>query len=82
MTSIRSPQQRGRALRAARKQIGLTQPQLVLGAGVGVHFCRHLEAGKPTLRRENVLRVIDAMGGERHLSGTPSSLVNDQHHGV
>ena len=36
MTSIRSPQQLGRALRAARKQLGLTQPQLALAAGVGV----------------------------------------------
>ena len=78
MTSIRSPQQLGDALRAARKQIGLTQPQLALAAGVGVRFIVELEAGKPTLRLENVLRVIDALGGEVQLSGLPSSAANDQ----
>ena len=69
MTSIRSPQQLGRAVRAARKQLGLTQPQLALAAGVGVRFIVDLEAGKPTLRLENVLRVIDALGGSLKLTG-------------
>ena len=63
MKSIRSPQQLGEALRASRKQLGLTQPQLALAAGVGVRFIVDLEAGKPTLRLENILRVIDALGG-------------------
>jgi len=81
MTSIRSPQQLGRALCAARKQLGLTQPQLALAAGVGVRFIVDLESGKPTLRLENVLRVIDALGGEVRLSGLPSSVVNDQREG-
>jgi y4mF family transcriptional regulator len=78
MTSIRSPQHLGDALRTARKQLGLTQPQLALAAGVGVRFIVDLEAGKPTLRLENVLRVIDALGGEVQLSGLPSSVVNEQ----
>jgi HTH-type transcriptional regulator/antitoxin HipB len=69
MLSIRSPQQLGHVLRAARKQLGLTQPQLALAAGVGVRFIVDLEAGKPTLRLENVLRVIDALGGEIQLAG-------------
>lgn len=77
MTSIRSPEQLGRALRAARKQLGLIQPQLALAAGVGVRFIVDLEAGKPTLRLENVLRVIDALGGEVHLSGLPTVDAND-----
>ena len=78
MPSIQSPQQLGLALRAARKQLALTQPQLALAAGVGVRFIVDLEAGKPTLRLENVLRVIDALGGELHLSGLSSSAFNDQ----
>jgi y4mF family transcriptional regulator len=73
MKSIRSPQQLGEALRTARKQLGLTQPQLALAAGVGVRFIVDLEAGKPTLRLENILRVIDALGGEIQLSGLPSA---------
>jgi len=64
MISIRSPQQIDDALRAARKQLGLRQPQLVLAAGVGVRLIVDLEAGKSTLRLENVLWVIDALGGD------------------
>jgi len=71
MSSIRTTKQLGDALRAARKQLGLTQPQLALAAGVGVRFIVDLEAGKPTLRLENVLRVIDALGGEIQLMGLP-----------
>lgn len=81
MTSIRSPQQLGDALRVARKQLGLTQPRLALAAGVGVRFIVDLEAGKPTLRLENVLRVIDALGGEIKLSGLPSAAAEDQRAG-
>ncbi len=80
MTSVRTPQQLGDALRAARKQLELTQPQLALAAGVGVRFIVDLEAGKPTLRLENVLRVIDALGGELQLTGLPSPAVNESMH--
>lgn len=72
MNSIRSTKQLGEALRAARKHLGLTQPELALVAGVGVRFIVDLEAGKPTVRLENVLRVIDALGGDLQLSGLPS----------
>uniref|UniRef100_UPI002B26CC13 helix-turn-helix transcriptional regulator n=1 Tax=Immundisolibacter sp. TaxID=1934948 RepID=UPI002B26CC13 len=71
----------GRALRVARKQLGLTQPQLALAAGVGVRFIVDLEAGKPTLRLENVLRVIDALGGEIQLSGLPCVAADDRSEG-
>ena len=81
MISIRSPQQLGRALRAARKQLGLTQPQLALAAGVGVRFIVDLEAGKPTVRLENVLRVVDALGGEIHLSGLPAVVTDNRSEG-
>lgn len=82
MTTIRSSQQLGHALRTARKQIGLTQPQLALAAGVGVRFIVDLEAGKPTLRLENVMRVIDALGGEIQLCGLPPVSANSQHAGT
>ncbi|GHT94748.1 hypothetical protein AGMMS49545_16560 [Betaproteobacteria bacterium] len=81
MTSIQSSQQLGAALRAARKQLGLTQPQLALAAGVGVRFIVDLEAGKPTLRLENVLRVIAALGGEVSLRGLPSVAIEARHKG-
>lgn len=73
MSSIQTTENLGDALRAARKQLGLTQPQLALAAGVGVRFIVDLEAGKPTLRLENVLRVIDALGGTLQITGLTSS---------
>ncbi len=76
MKSIRTPNQLGDTLRAARKQLGLTQPQLALAAGVGVRFIVELEAGKPTVRLENVLRVIDALGGALQITGLPSSTLD------
>ena len=74
MTTIKSPQELGDALRSARKRLGLTQPQLALAAGVGVRFIVHLESGKPTVRLDSVLRVIDALGGVIDLDGLPSSV--------
>lgn len=73
MASIRTPQHLGHAVRTARKHIGLTQPQLAMAAGVGVRFLVELEAGKPTLRLEQILRVVDALGGEVELNGLPSA---------
>jgi HTH-type transcriptional regulator/antitoxin HipB len=73
MTTIQSPQQLGVALRAARKQLGLTQPRLALAAGVGVRFIVDLEAGKPTVRLDTIMRVIEALGGVINLDGLPSS---------
>lgn len=69
MIAIRTPQQLGSALRGARKALDLTQQQLALAAGVGVRFIVELEAGKPTLRLENIMRVVDALGGELQLQG-------------
>lgn len=81
MLSIRTPKQLGSALKAARKQIGMTQPQLALVAGVGVRFIVELEAGKPTLRLEHILRTIDALGGELQLSGLPTIALKGQQQG-
>jgi len=69
LTSVNTPHELGRAVRSARKSLGLTQPQLALAAGVGVRFIVELEAGKPTLRLEHVLRVIDSLGGTLCIKG-------------
>jgi len=74
MTVIDTPATLGQAARSARKQLGLTQPQLALAAGVGVRFIVDLEAGKPTLRLENVLRVLHALGGRLSIDGLPSGV--------
>ena len=62
----------GAAIRRARKQLKLTQPDLALASQVGVRFIVELEAGKPTVRFESVMRVIDALGGELLLAGLPN----------
>jgi len=63
----------GQSLRAARRQLGLTQAQLALAAGVGLRFIVDLEAGKSTLQLEPVLRVVNALGGELSLGGLASA---------
>lgn len=72
MTLVDSPKALGQAARAARKQLGLTQPQLALAAGVGVRFIVDMEAGKPTLRLESILRVLHALGGSLAVNGLPT----------
>ena len=52
--------------------------RLALAAGVGIRFIVDLEAGKPTLRLETVLRVIDALGGEIMLTGLPVGIEDKQ----
>ncbi len=69
---IDSPTALGQAVRDARKQLNLTQPQLALAGGVGVRFIVELEAGKPTVRLESVLRVLHALGGELQVDGLPT----------
>jgi y4mF family transcriptional regulator len=71
-TAIDTPAALGDAVRLARRQLSLTQPQLALAAGVGVRFIVDLEAGKPTLRLENILRVLHALGGSLAVNGLPT----------
>ena len=70
--AIDTPYALGQATRTARKRLGLTQPQLALAAGVGVRFIVDMEAGKPTIRLENVLRVLHALGAKLNVDGLPS----------
>ena len=68
-TVTNSPEALAAAVLAARKRLGLTQPQLALAAGVGVRFIVDLEAGKPTIRLATLLRVLDALGGSLAVEG-------------
>lgn len=80
MTIIYSTQQLGHILRSMRKALKLTQSQLALTAGVGLRFIVDLEAGKSTVRIDNVFRVIDALGGELDLLHTDKN--DESHHGI
>ena len=84
MAAITSPQSLGAALRAARKRLGLTQADLALAAGVGLRFIVELEGGKPTVRLEQVLRVVDALGGHLTLTdlGAEPAQADGSHHGA
>lgn len=59
---IVTPSDLGQIVRRTRKALRLTQPQLALASGVGVRFIVDLEAGKPTVRLEHVLRVLQSLG--------------------
>ena len=57
----------GQAAKAQRQRLGMTQAELALVAGVGVRFIGELEAGKPSLQLERVVRVVGALGFQLQL---------------
>ncbi len=69
MKEINSPEALGAIVRCARKRLGLTQSELALTAGVGLRFIVDLEKGKPTVRLEQVMRVIHVLGGMINIVG-------------
>ena len=52
----------GLIVRRERKAQKLKQAELAAVSGVGIRFIVDLEAGKPTLQLEKVLRVIKTLG--------------------
>lgn len=62
MSTVRTPSDLGSAIRAARKAQGLRLEEIALAAGVGIRFVSELERGKPTVRLEETLRVLAAVG--------------------
>ena len=69
MKKINYPETLGAVVRSARKRLGLTQSELALTAGVGMRFIVDLEKGKPTMRLEQVMRVIHVLGGMIKIAG-------------
>ncbi len=49
-------------VKAKRKAVKLTQPELAQKAGVGLRFLRDLEQGKKTLRMDKVNQVLSMFG--------------------
>lgn len=56
------PTQLGRALRARRKQLHLTQRDLAELAEVSVRFLSDLEGGKPSVQLGKVMMVARTLG--------------------
>jgi HTH-type transcriptional regulator / antitoxin HipB len=52
----------GQAVRAQRKLLRLSQAELAGHAGVGLAFLYQLETGKPTVRLDKVLAVLEVLG--------------------
>lgn len=52
----------GEALRQRRRSLGLTQLEVCDLAGVGPAFLYELEHGKPTVRLDKVLAVLEVLG--------------------
>ena len=51
-------------VKAKRKAVKLTQPELAEKAGVGLRFIRELEQGKESLRLDKVNQVLQLFGHE------------------
>ncbi len=62
MVNIMNARQFGAAVRAARKQRGLSQEALVAQAGVSRAWLARFETGHPTASLEPVFRVLGALG--------------------
>ena len=52
------------AVKALRKEYGLTQEDLAIKSGVGLCFVRNLEQGKSTLRMDKVNQLLDLFNYE------------------
>ncbi len=65
----------GAAIRRRRRALGLTQQDLARFAGCGPAFLYDLERGKPSLRLDKVLDVLDVLGLELRLAAGKRGLV-------
>lgn len=59
---INNAAQYGKAVRQARKGLGLTQADVAGACGTGIRFIVDLEHGKPTCELEKALRVARMLG--------------------
>jgi y4mF family transcriptional regulator len=61
-TAITNATDLGSAIRAARRARGLRLEDVALSADVGLRFLSELERGKASVRLEETLRVLAALG--------------------
>ena len=52
----------GKRIKELRKAAKITQVELSGRAGVGLRFIRELERGKPTVRLDKVVQVLEFFG--------------------
>lgn len=63
-----TPNALSREIRERRKSLALTQADLADLAGCSPRFVRDLEVGKPGVRLDKVLAVLEALGLELQLT--------------
>jgi len=68
---VRDASDVGQAVRAIRKRLGATQPDLALTAGTGVRFIVDLERGKPTCQLGRALQVLTTLGATIEVTSVP-----------
>lgn len=68
--TIHDTTQLGAAVRAARKQLKVTQKDLAMTSGTGLRFLIDLEKGKPTCQISKVLQVLQTLGLRVELTAT------------
>ncbi|MEO7121943.1 MAG: type II toxin-antitoxin system Y4mF family antitoxin [Lacisediminihabitans sp.] len=56
----------GRTIAQRRRELAVTQEDLAALAGVSVRFLSSLERGKPTVRLDTLVAVLDVLGLELH----------------
>lgn len=64
-----TPAELGEAARARRIELGLRQQDLAVLAGVSERLIREIEKGKPSLRLDTLLQVLDVLGFRIALTG-------------
>lgn len=62
MPTILTPAELGLLAKTTRKQLGMTQSEIALAAGVGLRFIVDLEAGKETVQLGKALAVLASLG--------------------
>ena len=54
----------GEFVKQKRKELGLTQEEFAMRAGLGLRFVRELEQGKKTLRLDKVNQALAVFGAK------------------
>jgi y4mF family transcriptional regulator len=70
-----TPEHIGAAIRARRRELGVTQKDLAMTCGTGLRFIVDLERGKATCQVGKMLQVLQTLGLDleigRGATGTP-----------
>lgn len=73
--AVRVPRDLGAAVRGRRRDLGWSQDRVADRADVSRRWLSSLEAGKPSVELDLVLRVLDALGLELQVAPADDSLL-------